>query len=197
MITFVWACSRPVPPAAPITVAAPEGAFVLQWTEFQHFGLGEPRVVMAEERWTPTVDAPPDGRPGVVWSVLNTRGDELARPTRMWTAPDGVHRLVNGGARMELPSPVAPGDAWGEPGRSCVAEATPFCPEGVATVCTTEVGTRYIWLRQHWCAVGWVGFEAVSTQEDQPTQRFWSEHVTRDGAPMPSAPLSERSVPEP
>jgi hypothetical protein len=196
-------CAHQAPAPAVITVAAPavnpaaDAPFVLRWTETQQFDLlPEPRTVEVEESWTPTVEAPPGGVAGTLWEVRTRRGAETAQNARMVTAADGLYRVDDGALLLELPLGAAPGAEW-EDHRSCAVQPTPFCAEGVAVACTTVVGARTIWLRQHWCAGGWAGYEAVTTHPTQPTGRYFSRDVTRDGVAQPDAPLSARAVPMP
>jgi hypothetical protein len=79
--------------------------------------------------------------------------------------------------------------------RSCLAESTPFCVDGVATLCTTEYSTSIVWLRQHYCrGEGWRGFESVIVRSGEVAFVSWSRDVVADGThflnvdrPLPSA----------
>jgi hypothetical protein len=191
VITLLAACARP-------PLAATE--------------LYRPPVTVEVTEATVATDrhGPPDW-PGTVYETTTSYADGRASSvTRYVVGPRGVayFATVTGederlfAPKVALPPWVRPRDRWeglhGDNDRSCVAERTPFCRDGVATACTTAWDDRATWMRQHWCpGLGWAGFELVTVSAGGTWATSFSTDVRKDGVSLPAVPLEDRRVPSP
>lgn len=99
--------------------------------------------------------------------------------------------------KYELLNPVRVGQAWtsqhneqgGNETRSCQVRSSPYCEEGVSTVCVTDkTGGAVTWVRQHYCkGQGWRGYEAVTLRAGAVVMRSWSSDVIADGVALANA----------
>lgn len=96
--------------------------------------------------------------------------------------------------QVVLPPRPAVGDTWSATHtkgdrvseRTCEIQASSLCDDGLVSVCDSTFPEGRLILRDHFCPdVGWVGFEALRQAEGQPTVRFWTEDLRRDGVLIP------------
>ena len=107
---------------------------------------------------------------------------------------------------LQLPPKMKTGDQWVVQGvlrgksisRSCRVLATPFCDQGVAMLCESDMSDRAMWNRFHYCPdLGWVGQELVVKRDDGLGFESWSTDVEIGGRPGPQVPIGRRPMPTP
>ena len=129
--------------------------------------------------------------------------------SRTCTTEDSVgHYAFNDGldwtfyaTKTELRDELRVGETWaathGNEGnrneRTCRAEKSPFCRDGLATACTTRWDKSMVWIRQHWCPEGgWRGMEARVWRDGSLSMTTWTTDVVVDGVALDNVAMSRR-----